>query len=127
MGLEVYVNPNGIYSLEDAAVIFIPAVNGRLDSQSVFLVFDNSDNPRVQSELDRGNKVGQQAIGRPFWTISTAQSTTNGGAGYDNNLFYRWLMVTDSTEDRYALILNVYYVHVSITTLSFVLMRSAGL
>jgi hypothetical protein len=75
VGLEVYVDPNGIYSYEDAAVMFIPAVHARLNSQSVFLVFDHSDIPRVQSELDRGNKVGQHTDERPFWTKTTAQST----------------------------------------------------
>ncbi len=121
MRLEVYVDPNGIYYYEDVAVMFIPAVDSRLNSQSVFLVFDNSDIPRVQSELGRGNKLGQNEDGRPFWTKCTAQSTTNGGEGCDSKFFYRWLMVTDSTEDRYMLALNVYYVYVSITTLSFVL------
>ena len=101
--------------------MFIPAVHACLNSLSVFLVFDHSDIPRVQSELGRGNKVGQHTDERPFWTKTTAQSTTNGGEGCDSKFFYRWLMVTDSTEDRCVLILNVYYVYVSITTLSFVL------
>ena len=100
MGLEEHVEPNGIYSFEDAAVLYIPAVYDRPDSQSVFLVFDKTELPRVQFERERGNKLTQLENGRSWWTIPTAQSTTNGGAGCNSRLFHRWLMVTDSTEER---------------------------
>jgi hypothetical protein len=88
---------NTVYTAQDTSTVVVPLDVDWLEV--AFLLFDNTDLTRVQSEFERGNTIFH-SNGRPQWSRKTAQCTTRGGTGCNSRNFYRWLMITDLVTDE---------------------------